>query len=178
LPDLGAAKITEYKVEVTDEMINNEITRLQNRYGNMQDVDSVTTEENVLNVIFSEVDDSGHDLENGIKKDNSLLLKYFKESFRSKIKEEIEAYWKSQARNQIHDQAFHQLVDNTEIKFPVEFLKKWLKTQNTSAEKQEEPKSDEQVEQEFPTFLNQLKWTLITDKIVQDNAIHVQPEEI
>ena len=260
LPDLGAAKITEYKVEVTDEMINNEITRLQNRYGNMQDVDSVTTEENVLNVIFSEVDDSGHDLENGIKKDNSLLLKYFKESFRSnlvgkvtndyvvvqlgdafdekeldfilsdlgldkndpesltrrfkiqitkigllekkqlneeffnqlypgqevkteadfrnKIKEEIEAYWKSQARNQIHDQAFHQLVDNTEIKFPVEFLKKWLKTQNTSAEKQEEPKSDEQVEQEFPTFLNQLKWTLITDKIVQDNAIQVQPEEI
>jgi trigger factor len=260
LPDLGAAKITEYKVEVTDEMINNEIIRLQNRYGNMQDVDSVTTEENVLNVIFSEVDDSGHDLENGIKKDNSLLLKYFKESFRSnlvgkvtndyvvvqlgdafdekeldfilsdlgldkndpesltrrfkiqitkigllekkqlneeffnqlypgqevkteadfrnKIKEEIEAYWKSQARNQIHDQAFHQLVDNTEIKFPVEFLKKWLKTQNTSAEKQEEPKSDEQVEQEFPTFLNQLKWTLITDKIVQDNAIQVQPEEI
>jgi trigger factor len=260
LPDLGAAKITEYKVEVTDEMINNEITRLQNRYGNMQDVDSVTTEENVLNVIFSEVDDSGHDLENGIKKDNSLLLKYFKESFRSnllgkvtndyvvvqlgdafdekeldfilsdlgidkndpesltrrfkiqitkigllekkqlneeffsqlypgqdvkteadfrnKIKEEIEAYWKSQARNQIHDQAFHQLVDNTEIKFPVDFLKKWLKTQNASPEKQEEPKSDEQVEQEFPTFLNQLKWTLITDKIVQDNAIQVQPEEI
>jgi trigger factor len=260
LPDLGAAKITEYKVEVTDEMINNEITRLQNRYGNMQDVDSVTTEENVLNVIFSEVDDSGHDLENGVKKDNSLLVKYFKESFRSnligkvtndyvvvqlgdafdekeldfilsdlgldkddpqsltrrfkiqitkiglldkkqlneeffsqlypgqevkteadfrnKIKEEIEAYWKSQARNQIHDQAFHQLVDHTEINFPVEFLKKWLKTQNTSSEKQEEPKSDEQVEEEFPTFLNQLKWTLITDKIVQDNAIQVQPEEI
>ena len=39
-------------------------------------------------------------------------------------------------------------------------------------------KSDEQVEKEFPTFLNQLKWTLITDKIVQDNSIQVNPDEI
>src|SRR5687767_2154232 len=31
LPELSKAKITRYVVEVTDEMINNEITRLQNR---------------------------------------------------------------------------------------------------------------------------------------------------
>ena len=29
--------MTRYVVTVTDEMINNEITRLQNRYGNMKD---------------------------------------------------------------------------------------------------------------------------------------------
>jgi len=34
------------------------------------------------------------------------------------------------------------------------------------------------VEKEFPVFLNQLKWTLITDKIVRDNAIQVNPDEI
>ena len=34
------------------------------------------------------------------------------------------------------------------------------------------------MEKEFPTFLNQLKWTLITDKIVQENSIQVQPDEI
>src|ERR1043166_2414903 len=33
--DLGSTKITRYKVDVTDEMINNEIARLQNRYGTM-----------------------------------------------------------------------------------------------------------------------------------------------
>ena len=37
LPDLGEAKITRYVVTVTDEMIGSEITRLQNRYGNMKD---------------------------------------------------------------------------------------------------------------------------------------------
>jgi trigger factor len=260
LPDLGKAKITDYKVTVTDEMINSEITRLQNRYGNMKDEDTVNSEENVLNVIFSEVDENGQETEGGIKKDNSLLVKYFKEDFRSnligkvtndfivieldkafdekeldfilsdlgldkndpaaskkhfkiqitkigllekkelneefftqvypgqeikteadfrnKIKEEIEAYWRGQAKNQIHDQVFHQLVDHTEIKFPEDFLKKWLKTQNNSGEKEQAPKTDEQVEQEFPVFLNQLKWTLISDKIVQDNAIQVHPDEI
>lgn len=258
LPDLGKAAITGYKVTVTDEMINSEIARLQNRYGNMKDQDAVNSEEDVLNVTFTEVDENGNEVENGITKDNSLLVKYFKEDFRSsllgkhqndyvivqldkafddkelevilgdlgldkadenaakkhfkiqltkigllekkelneeffeqlypgkeikteadfrnKIKEEIEAYWAGQARNQIHDQIFHQLVDHTEITFPEAFLKRWMQTQ--SGEENAPPKTEEQVEKEFPSFINQLKWTLISDKIVNDNAIQVQPDEI
>lgn len=260
LADLGTAKITRYVVKVTDEMINNEIARLQNRYGTMQDQGTVDVEDNVLNIIFTEVDENGNAVENGIQKDNSLLVKYFKESFRSnligkvtndfvivqldnafdekeldfilsdlgldkndpsaaqkhfkiqitkigllekkelneeffnqlypnqevkseadfrnKIKEEIQAYWNNQAKNQIHDQVFHELTDHTAIQFPEGFLKKWVKTQGETAENPDGGKSDEQVEKEFPTFLNQLKWTLITDKIVQENSIQVQPDEI
>ncbi len=259
LPDLATAKTTRYVVTVTDEMISNEIARLQNRYGNMKDQDTVNTEENVLNVIFMEADENGNETEGGIKKDNSLLVKYFKEDFRinlmgkvmndfvivqldkafdekeldfilsdlgldkndptasqkhfkiqitkiglmekkelneeffnqlypnqevkteadfrNKIKEEIQNHWNGQATNQIHDQVFHQLVDHTEIKFPEGFLKKWVKTQDDQA-KNQAPKTDEEVEKEFPTFLSQLKWTLISDKIVQDNAIVVTPDEI
>jgi trigger factor len=262
LPDLGNVAITGYKIIITDEMINNEIARLQNRYGNMKDEDTVHSEENVLNVIFMEVDENAGETQGGIKKDNSLLVKYFKEGFRSsligkvtndfvvvqldkafdekeldfilgdlgldkndpaalqkhfkiqitkigllekkelneeffsqlypggeiksetdfrnKIKEEIGAYWQGQVRNQIHDQAYHQLIDQTEIKFPEGFLKKWLMTQGnaTSGEQQAAPKSEEEVEKEFPSFLNQLKWTLISDKIVQDNGIQVVADEI
>ncbi|MGB2704941.1 MAG: trigger factor, partial [Chitinophagaceae bacterium] len=97
--------------------------------------------------------------------------------FRIKVKEEIQNYWNGQANNQIHDQVFHQLVDHTEIKFPEGFLKKWIKTQNETG-KEQEPKTDEEVEKEFPTFISQLKWTLISDKIVQDNGIQVGPDEI
>jgi trigger factor len=68
-------------------------------------------------------------------------------------------------------------VDHTEIKFPEGFLKKWLKTQKAD-EKNAEEKTDEQVEKEFPSFINQLKWTLISDKIVKENAIQVSPDEI
>ncbi len=258
LPDLAKVKTTRYIVTVTDEMINNEIDRLQNRYGNMKDEETVTTEDNVLNVLFTEVDADGNEVEGGIKKDNSILVKYFSEGyrknwmgkkagdaettdltkafdkkerewiisdlglkdgasaadktfkieitkvgllekrelneefftqlypsgevkteadFREKVKGEIENHWTSQANNQIHDQVFHQLVDHTEIKFPEGFLKKWIKTQ-AEQDKNQEPKTDEQVEQEFPTFISQLKWTLISDKIVQDNAIQVNPDEV
>ena len=97
--------------------------------------------------------------------------------FRNKINAEIQNHWSGQATNQIHDQVFHQLVDHTEIKFPEGFLKKWIKTQNQT-DKNAEPKTDEEVEKEFPTFINQLKWTLISDKIVQDMAIVVNPDEI
>ena len=69
-------------------------------------------------------------------------------------------------------QTYHELLDHTTIEFPQSFLKKWVKTQG------EKPKTEEEVETEFPTFLNQLKWTLITDKIVSENGIQVQPDEI
>jgi trigger factor len=39
-------------------------------------------------------------------------------------------------------------------------------------------KSDEEVEKEFPTFINQLKWSLITEKLVYDNHIEVQQDEV
>ena len=57
------------------------------------------------------------------------------------------------------------------------FLKKWIKTQNSTG-KDHEVKKDEQVEEEYTTFISQLKWTLISEKIVQDNAIVVNPDEI
>ena len=82
LPDLAKAKTTRYVVDVTEEMIDNEITRLQNRYGNMKDQDAVDSEENVINVNFVESDKEGNAVEGGITKDNSLLVKYFAEKQR------------------------------------------------------------------------------------------------
>lgn len=82
LPDLGKAKTIRYVVEVTEEMIDNEITRLQNRYGNMKDQEAVDSEENVINVNFVEADKDGNVVEGGATKDNSLLVKYFTEKQR------------------------------------------------------------------------------------------------
>ncbi len=260
IADLGSAKATRYKVQVTDEMINNEIARLQNRYGNMKDEESIHSEENVLNVTFTETDENGNDVPGGITKDNSLLVKYFADSirkdligktksnyiiiklktgfedkerewimgdlglnkddetandknfkvlitnigllekrelnedffnqlypngevkseadFRNKVKEEIQAYWDGQAKGQLQHQAYHVLLDHTEINFPGDFLKKWMKTQGDPSTNAQGSKTDEEVEKDFPAFINQLKWTLISDKIVSENDIQVTPDEI
>jgi trigger factor len=249
--DLGKAPLTRYKVTPTEESINDEINRLQTRNGKMTDPETVTSDENVLNITFTESDADGNAIEAGIKKDNSLLVKYFKEDFRSSlmnkkqddsfviqlsqafdekerdfilkdlgleekdadrffhvlitkvgliekpelneefftsvypnkeitteagfrdaVKEEIQKYWDAQSRNQLSDQVYHQLLDHTEITFPESFLKRWM--QNGG----EQPKTPEQVETEYPSFINSLKWTLIVDQLVKNNNIEVKQEDL
>jgi trigger factor len=245
-------KVTRYKVKVTDEMVNEEVARLQTRHGKMTEPEAVTGDDNVLNVLFTETDASGNTVEGGIQKDNSLLVKYFSEAvrpklmglkkddtlvinlgeafegkeretiaadlgvepaeanaknfkltvtkvglvekselneeffktvypnneihseadFRNVLKAEIEKYYDQQARNQVHDQIYHILVDHTQMDFPEGFLKKWLQTGG------EKPKTAEEAEKEYPGFSNQLKWTLISSKLIAENKIDVRPDDI
>lgn len=94
------------------------------------------------------------------------------EAFRNAIKAEIESYYESQAKNQMDDQIYHQLVDQTSIEVPETFLLRWLK------EGGEKPKPQEEAEKEMPRFISQLKWSLISTKLITDNQVTVDPEEI
>lgn len=249
--DTKKIKVTRYVIDVTDEMVEQEIGRLQVRNGKMTEPEAVTGDDNVLNVKFIESDKDGNEVEGGINKDNSLLVKYFEEKFRKKligkknddtvvlqldkafedkekeailadlgltaedgkryfkllitkvglvekaalnaelfasvypnteitteedfraeVKKEIANYYAQQARNQIHDQIYHHLVDHTSMEFPEGFLKRWLQTGG------EKPKSAEEAETEYPSFANQLKWTLVSSKLAADNKIEVLPDDI
>lgn len=252
LPDLSKEKLKRYKVLITDEMVNEEVQRLRTRYGNMTEPETITSDENVLNVSFVETDADGNEMEGGIKKDNSLLVKYFKQNFkpnllgkkkedtiqlklddafegqekewvlndlgidsatdkyfkltitklglvearelneeffsqlfaheeiktedqfRQRIKDELQIQWDAESKSQLQHSLYHILLDHTHIDFPIEFLKRWLKTQG----KNNQPKTDEEVENEFPQFISSLKWTLISEKLTRENNIQVQPDEI
>ncbi|TAG98983.1 MAG: trigger factor family protein, partial [Sphingobacteriales bacterium] len=50
--NLSAVSLPRYKVTVTDEMVNDEVDRLQARLGKMSEPEVVDNEENVLNVTF------------------------------------------------------------------------------------------------------------------------------
>lgn len=78
-------KVTKYEIEVTEAMIDEEVSRLQVRNGKMTEPESLETEEHVLNVKFVEADAKGNSVEGGINKDNSLLVKYFAEGFRKNL---------------------------------------------------------------------------------------------
>jgi trigger factor len=47
------------------------------------------------------------------------------------IKEEIQQYWDAQSSNQLQDQLYHYLIDETKMEFPEEFLKRRRKTKNS-----------------------------------------------
>jgi trigger factor len=254
LPDLSVAAVHNYNVQVTDEMIETEVNRLRMRHGKMEEPETVTSEDNVLNVKFIETDSDGNEVEGGVQKDNSLLVKYFAPSFREQwmgkkagdsivlqlsaafevremewvmqdlgmqkndetalnkyfkvlltkvglvvkadfgeeffkaaypnkeikteeelrnlIKEEMQQHWGRQSRSMLQHELYHYLIESTQIEFPETFLKRWLQQGN------EEPKSSEQVEEEYPHFVSQLKWTLLTDKIFRENNLEVSQEDI
>ena len=244
-------KVKRYKVAVTDEMIQNEVDRIQTRNGKMTEPATADSEENVLNVTFIESDKDGNEVEGGIKKDNSLLIKYFtaatrkkllgsktddahtiqlskafadkelevivgdlgitkegtdkffkllitkvglvekaaidetlflatypneaiktEEEFRAALKKDIEGYYEQQARNQIHDQIYHSLIEDTKMEFPTAFLKRWLQQ---GGEKQ---RTLEEAEKEYPVFQDQLKWTLISGHLMSENKVEVVAEDL
>ncbi len=94
------------------------------------------------------------------------------EDCRKAIEEDIAAAYAAQSKNQLHDQLYHQLLDNTTIEFPDSFLKRWL--QNGG----EQRKTAEEAEAEYPSFQNSLKWTLISSKVATDNKVDVLPDDI
>jgi trigger factor len=83
--DVKKVKVTRYKINVTDQMLQDELERLQIRSGKMTEPEAVTGDDNVLNVKFVECDKSGAAIEGGITKDNSLLVKYFEPKFRKNL---------------------------------------------------------------------------------------------
>ncbi len=85
LPDLSSLTPTRYQIIITDEMLNEEIERLRQKNGTMTDPETVTGDENVLNVTFQETDANGQLIEGSQPKENSLLVKYFAPEFRSRL---------------------------------------------------------------------------------------------
>ena len=70
--NLKGITVKRYVIDVTDKMIDEEVARLQTRFGKMTEPDIVSTEENVLNVTFTEADENQAVVENGVQKDKII----------------------------------------------------------------------------------------------------------
>lgn len=111
--------------------------------------------------------------------DEALYTKVFphtqiasEQDFRTQVKELLEQQWEGPSRNQLHDQLFHQLADQTHIQFPESFLKRWMLNNESKT------KTEEEVDKQYPDFIKSLQWSLISGKIMQENNIEVSNEDI
>jgi trigger factor len=93
-------------------------------------------------------------------------------SFKELIRTELGREYDRISRERLQNEMFELLVHQTPIQLPVDFLKRWLK------EGGEKPKTEAEVEKEFGGFDHQLRWTLISDKLILDNNINVSREEV
>ena len=91
---------------------------------------------------------------------------------RNKIKEDAEKQFLQQADQQLLNSVTEFLIDNTSFDLPSEFLQKWLAT---AGEKQLTP---EEAAEEYNKSEKGLRYQLIQEKILKENDIKLDYEEL
>ncbi|MBO7723897.1 MAG: trigger factor [Paludibacteraceae bacterium] len=94
------------------------------------------------------------------------------DEFRSKIEEEIKASLKINSDYKFALDTKQVLLKKAEkVEFPEAFLKRWLLATN-------EKMTEEVIEKDFPKMLEELKWQVISDKLVKENEIKVEQSDL
>lgn len=93
-------------------------------------------------------------------------------AFKERVAQELEKETDRIAKERIQNEIFETLVHETPIELPVDFLKAWMKKGGETV------KTDEEVEKEFSSFDHQLRWTLVSDKLIREHEIQVSYEEV
>ncbi|MDR1682081.1 MAG: trigger factor [Candidatus Symbiothrix sp.] len=94
------------------------------------------------------------------------------EAFKTKIKENLTRQLQPESDYQFFLDAKAALEEKAkDIQFPDEFLKRWL----VAADDMHTPES---VEEDYPNILAGLKFQLIKDKLLKDNDIQVETEDV
>ncbi|HEY9533569.1 MAG TPA: trigger factor [Mucilaginibacter sp.] len=91
--------------------------------------------------------------------------------FKAKITEELESMMSQDADRKLQNDIYNYSIDKVQFELPDDFLKRWLKATNENL-------SDEDLEGGYKDFAQNLKWTLIENKIIKDNGIEIKYEEV
>jgi len=93
------------------------------------------------------------------------------EQFRTKITEELESMMVQDADRKLQNDLYTYSIEKIKFELPDEFLKRWLKATN-------EKLTDEELAGGYDDFAKNLKWTLITNKIVTNNDLKIEYKEV
>lgn len=113
------------------------------------------------------------------KLDQELFDKLFgkdtvksEKELKDKIKEDSEKQFEQQSDQKLLNDITEYFIDNTKFDLPVDFLTKWIKMTG------ENPLTEDQASEEFEKSEKGLRYQLIEGKIIQENELQVQFEEL
>jgi len=93
------------------------------------------------------------------------------EQMRERVKSDLEKMFQRDSDWLFKRQFAVDIVENTTVPLPDEFLKRWILLTN------EKPVTPEALEIEYPMYAQSLKWQLIENKIIKDNDLKVTVED-
>ncbi len=94
------------------------------------------------------------------------------EEFKEKVTEGIKQSLVKESDYRFGVDAKKKLVKKFDPELPEQFLKRWLMESN------EGKLTEEQLDNDFPAFIEDLKWQLIKDQIAKDEEIKIAEEEV
>ncbi len=111
--------------------------------------------------------------------DGELFTKAFpgediqtEDAFRARVRKDLAASFAGETEKLLFNRITAMLVEKTMINLPDEFMKRWLLEHN------EGKYTPDQIEKEYPVFLESMKWQLIENKLIRDHNIQVADEDI
>ncbi|MFK7746996.1 MAG: trigger factor [Kordia sp.] len=91
---------------------------------------------------------------------------------KTKIKEDAEKQFVQQSDQRLLNDVTEGLIENTKFDLPAGFLKKWIQSAG------EQELTPEQAEEEYSKSEKGLRYQLIQDRLVKDNEVQVQFEDL
>jgi trigger factor len=91
---------------------------------------------------------------------------------RAKISTDLEGMFANDSDRLLTRAVFEDLLENTKVELPNNFLKRWIKLSN------EKPITDEQIEKDYDNYARGLKWQLIQSSIFKNNEIKLDNAEV
>ncbi len=93
------------------------------------------------------------------------------QDFRDFVKEEIEQALVAESNFRFKIDAKKKLLTKLNLSLPEEFLKRWLLYANKEL-------TQEQLDRDFELFADDLRWTLIINKIMKENSLEIQDDDM
>ena len=110
--------------------------------------------------------------------DQALFDKLFGEGIvksekelRDRIKDDLTKMFSNDSDKLFSQKLVDQLVESTKIKFPEDFLKRWILASS------KEEVTAEQIEADFEGYKKSLTWQLIQNKVIKENDLKVEPQD-
>lgn len=94
------------------------------------------------------------------------------EAFRQKVQEIIQDNYRREAELLLRDDLRRALLNSIEINLPDGFLRRWLLETN------EGKLTEEEIEQDYDKFAEDLRWTLIRNRVAEDANVKVEYAEV
>lgn len=91
---------------------------------------------------------------------------------KERIAEDLKNMFSNDSDRLLTKFVYQDLMKNTEVQLPDTFMKRWIKLSN------EKPITDEQIEADYTSYSDNLKWQLIQGEIFKSNDIKLDNEEV